>query len=175
VTDDPRELLALEPIADDPEVGRWLSAMEDARRDTLRELETVTPDMLDARPDARLNGIGTLLYHIVLIETSWLLDEIFEGDPGPEWISDVLPFDDRDASGRLTEVEGEPLETHLERLRRVRAYLVDRLRPMANAEFHRVRHLEPYDVAPDWVLHHLLQHEAEHRAHIAWVRDTFVR
>jgi len=31
-----REVLALEPMADDPEVGRWLSAMEDARRDTLK-------------------------------------------------------------------------------------------------------------------------------------------
>jgi len=23
------------------------------------------------------------------------------------------------------------------------------------------------------VLHHLLQHEAEHRSHIAWLRDTY--
>ena len=28
------------------------------------------------RPDAPLNTIGTLLYHIALVETSWLLDEI---------------------------------------------------------------------------------------------------
>lgn len=33
-TDTEHELLTLEPIADVPEIGRWLSAMEDRRRDT---------------------------------------------------------------------------------------------------------------------------------------------
>jgi len=44
---------------------------------------------------------------------------------------------------------------------------------MSNEDFHRTRHLDSYDAAPDWVLHHLLQHEAEHRSHIAWLRDTY--
>jgi hypothetical protein len=170
-----REVLALEPIADDPEVGRWLAALEDCRRDTLRELQTVTPAMLDWRPEAPLNSMGTLLYHIALVETSWLLDDIFEGEPGPRWLQTLLPFEDRDGTGRLIQVEGEPIETHLHRLRSVRVYLLDRLRPMSNADFHTVRHLERYDAAPDWVLHHLLQHEAEHRSHIAWLRDTYRR
>lgn len=173
VNETDREVLALEPIADDPEVGRWLAAMEDARRDTLRELETVSPEMLDWRPDAPLNSIGTLLYHIALVEASWLLEDIFEVDPGPEWLQALLPFEDRDGSGRLIQVDGEPLATRLERLGAVRRYLLERLRPMSNDDFHRIRHLERYDAAPDWVLHHLLQHEAEHRSHIAWLRDTF--
>jgi hypothetical protein len=52
-----RERLVLEPIADDPEIGRWLAALEDGRRDTLRELEGVTPAMIDWYPDAPLNSI----------------------------------------------------------------------------------------------------------------------
>ena len=94
-----RERLVLEPIADDPEVGRWLAALEDGRRDTLRELETVRPEMLDWRPDAPLNSIGTLLYHVALVEASWLLEDIFEGDAGPDWLPALLPFEDRDGSG----------------------------------------------------------------------------
>ncbi|HEV2006554.1 MAG TPA: DinB family protein, partial [Candidatus Limnocylindrales bacterium] len=121
----------------------------------------------------RLNTIGTLLYHVALIEASWLLDDIFEGDPGPDWLPTFLPFPDRDGSGRLIEVTAETLPTHLERLAKLRGYLLERLRPMGNADFHTVRRLERYDAAPDWVLHHLLQHEAEHRAHIAWIRDTY--
>ena len=168
-----RESLVLEPIADDPEVGRWLAAMEDARRDTIKELAGVTPEMLDWRPDAPLNSIGTLLYHIALIETSWLLDDIFEGEPGPDWLRALLPIEDRDGTGRLIEVNGMPLEVHLERLAKIRRYLLERLQPMTNEDFHRVRRLPQYDAAPDWVLHHLLQHEAEHRSHIAWFRDTY--
>jgi uncharacterized damage-inducible protein DinB len=33
-------------------------------------------------------------------------------------------------------------------------------------EFRRVRSLEYYDVTPEYVLHHLMQHEAEHRSQI---------
>lgn len=171
---DERKVFVLEPLGDDPEVGRWLAALEDGRRDTIRELSGVTPEMLDWRPERLLNSIGTLLYHIALIETSWLLDDIFEGDPGAEWLQTLLPFTDRDASGRLIQVEGLPVSAHLGRLGRVRQYLLEHLRPMSNDDFHRVRHLEAYDAAPDWVIHHLLQHEAEHRSHIAWLRDSYV-
>lgn len=147
--------------------------MEDSRADTVRELVDVTPEMLDWRPDAPLNSIGTILYHIALVETSWLLDDIFEGDPGPDWLKSLLPFEDRDGTGRLIQVDGVSMAAHLERLGEVRRYLLERLRPMSNGDFHRVRRRTSYDAAPDWVLHHLLQHEAEHRSHIAWLRDTF--
>ena len=33
-------------------------------------------------------------------------------------------------------------------------------------EFRRRRHLPNYEVTPEWVLHHLAQHEAEHRGQI---------
>ena len=58
---DERKVLVLEPLADDPEVGRWLAALEDARRDTIHELSGVSAEMVDARPDPLLNSIGTLL------------------------------------------------------------------------------------------------------------------
>ena len=106
--------------------------------------------------------------------SSWLLDEIFAGEAQPDWLATLLPIDARSADDRLARIEGEPLDRHLERLERIRAYLIERLTPMSNADLHTIRRLEPYDVAPDWVLHHLLQHEAEHRAHIAYVRDWFI-
>jgi len=167
-----RERLTLEPIADEPEVGRWLSALEDGRHDTLRELEGVTTEMLSWNPDAPLNSIGTILYHIALIEADWLLDDI-QGRAYPDWTRKLLPYPDRDATGRLIQVDDETLAQHLDRLSRVRRFLLDELRPMTAEDFHQVRVRDRYDVSPAWVLHHLLQHEAEHRAHIAWLRDTF--
>jgi uncharacterized damage-inducible protein DinB len=170
-----RERLVLDPIGPEPEVGRWLAAMEDARRDTLRELERVTPHMLDWRPDAPLNSIGALLYHIALIEADWLLDDIEGRAEPPAWIAELLPFGDRDDEGRLTRVDGMPLAAHLERLSRIRAFLIEELRTMSAEELHSPRPRARYDVSPAWVLHHLLQHEAEHRSHIAWLRDTYRR
>jgi hypothetical protein len=46
---------------------------------------------------------------------------------------------------------------------------------MTNEDFHRARARSGYDVTPAWVLYHLLMHEAEHRSHIAWVRDRISR
>jgi hypothetical protein len=178
VTGSDRERLILEPLADDPEVGRWLAALQDARRDTLAELRGVTPEMVDWYPAAPLNSIGSLLYHIALVEASWVTEEILEDPESPEMAA-LLPWPDREpptggaSSGHLSRIDCLRMDEHLARLEAVRRYALDHLRPMSNDEFHRARTLERYDVAPDWVVHHLLQHEAEHRSHIAWLRDTF--
>ena len=171
--DSERQRLVLDPIAGDPEVGRWLAALEDARRDTLREFDRITTEMVDWTPDAPLNSIGTLLYHIGLIEADWVATEILELTDYPPQLTGVLPWRDRDDDGRLWRVNGQPLSTHLDRLSTIRGWVLGQLRGMTNEDFHRVRSFERYDVAPDWVLHHVLQHEAEHRSHIAWLRDTF--
>jgi hypothetical protein len=132
-----REVLILEPIADHSEVRRWLSAMEDAMRDTLRELEGVTDDMVDRRVVDELNTIGTLLYHIALVEADWLLDDIL-GERS-DWPTDLLPYGDRDPKGVLTEVSGFSLSVHVERLAAVRELLLTRLRPMSTEDFHGPR------------------------------------
>jgi hypothetical protein len=72
-------------------------------------------------------------------------------------------------------VVGFTLVQHLERLAIVREILLGFFRPMSLEDFHRLRSHERYDVSPAWVLHHLLQHEAEHRSHIAWVREAWRR
>ena len=173
VSSEPRQRLILEPIADDPEVGRWLAALEDGRRDTLRELDRVTPEMIDWYPDAPLNSIGALLYHVALIEADWVISEILELPDYPPEIKRLLPWADREGDGHLWRADGQELDAHLSRLSGVRQFVLERLRPMTNDDFHRVRQLDDYDVAPDWAIHHIIQHEAEHRSHIAWLRDTY--
>lgn len=167
-----REVLSLEPIADEPEVGRWLSALEDCRRDTLRELEPVTDAMIDVEP-AGVDPIGTLLYHVALIEADWLLSDVLGPETTvPSWLEELLPLPDRDEDGRLTRLKGEDLVTHLGRLERIRAFLIEQMTPMSLEDFHRLRARESWDVSAAWVVHHLLQHEAEHRSQIAWTRDA---
>jgi uncharacterized damage-inducible protein DinB len=161
-----REVLSLEPIADDPEVGRWLSAMEDSRRDTVKVLEGVSDDMVDRRPPGSDNSIGSILYHVALVEADWLLADIFGAVDAPSEEPELLPFASRDEAGQLTNVEGESLGQHLDRLEAVRAIFMRRLTPMPSSDFHRLRQRETFDVSPAWVVHHLLQHEAEHRSEI---------
>jgi uncharacterized damage-inducible protein DinB len=167
--DGERRRLVVEPPAGvPPEVGLWLWALEDGRHLTLEVLEGISDADVD-RPGADGTTIGTLLYHVALIEADWLYEEILV-QPFEPAVAALLPHSDRVAGGRLTTVTGEPLAEHLRRLAAVRSALRETLVGMSDAELHRVRELPRYDVSPAWVLHHLLQHEAEHRGAIAALR-----
>ncbi len=156
-------------LSQEPEIGRWLWALQDARRRTMRVLEGVTPAMLDWLPPGHESSIGTILYHIALIEADWLYTEVLE-QPLPAEVAALFPLDHRDEQGHLTPAAGFSLEQHLRRLDSVRRLVLEVYQQMALSEFRRARTLADYDVTPEWVLHHLMQHEAEHRSQMGALR-----
>jgi uncharacterized damage-inducible protein DinB len=167
------ERLVVEPLDGyDPDIGAALWRLEDGRRRTLDLLGDMPTAYVDRETDG--NRIGTILYHLALIEADWLYSEILE-EPIPDEVEKLFPVDARDEDGILTFVRGQTLEEHLERLRAVRAMSLDRLRGMTTADFHRPRRLPQYEVSPAWVLHHLMQHEAEHRGEMGAVIASFRR
>ena len=155
-----------------PEIGRGLWALEDMRRRTKQALAELDESTLDWLPPTGGNSIGTLLYHLAAIELDYLYSDVLEApEPWPEAVMRLFPVDVRDAHGRLTRVSGVPLTEHIERLDMVRAQLLATLREMSLEEYRRPRTLPDYQVTPEWVVHHLSQHEAEHRGHLALVRS----
>jgi uncharacterized damage-inducible protein DinB len=48
--------------------------------------------------------------------------------------------------------------------------LLDALRNMTPDDLRRPRFVEQYEVTPEWIFHHLMQHEAEHRGQIGELR-----
>lgn len=159
--------------ANEPVIARWLWLFQDTRQRTLETLEGITEGTLAWQPDAGANTIGTLLYHIMAIEIDWLYAEILERPDFEAELKSLLPYDVRNEEGRLTPVYNESLQTHLDRMAAARQLFLDVLEPMTATEFYRVRQLEPYDVTPEWVLHHLIQHEAEHRGEIGEIRRQY--
>ena len=167
-----RKLILSSVTCEAPEVGIWLAALSDCRARTLKALAGMRHDEIDRICPLSRNTIGTLLYHIAAIELDWLHSEILEREfPGDfrTW----FPHDVRDSEGNLAIVAGDSAAQHEERLSYVRNKLVEALSVMSLSEFGRVRHLQPYDVTPQWVVHHLLQHEAQHRGQIVMLRHQF--
>jgi uncharacterized damage-inducible protein DinB len=165
-----KEQKVVEPhLGKEPEIGRWLWALEDGRQSTMRELEDVTPAMIDWQPPDNESSIGTILYHMADIEADWLYVEVLEQSLPPD-VAALFPSATRDGQGHLTQVRGLSLEEHLRRLETVRGLLLAAFQNMELSEYRRVRSLEHYDVTPEWVLHHLMQHEAEHRSQIGALR-----
>src|SRR3954469_3357305 len=155
----------------EPEIGRLVWMLEDTRRRTKESLEGLSDDILEWTPDPVANSIGALLYHLAAIETDWLYVEVVETETFPPDLVALFPEDVRDEAGRLVTAHGMSLADNLERLNVVRQHLLTVFREMSLADFRRVRELPEYFVTPEWVLHHLMQHEAEHRGQIGQLRD----
>jgi uncharacterized damage-inducible protein DinB len=165
-----KEYLVVEThLSQEPDIGRWLWALQETRQRTMRELGRLAPAMIDWRPSENESSIGTVLYHMANIEADWLYVEVLE-QPYPPEVAALFPYETRDTQGNLTQVEGFSLEQHLKRLETVRGLLLDVFQQMDLSEFRRVRSLAYYDVTPEWVLHHMIQHEAEHRGQIGSLR-----
>lgn len=158
-----------------PEIGRWLWALEDTRRRTRETLGRVAQAQLDWPPPGGGNSIGTLLYHLALIEADYLAIDVLGLPDWPEELLRHFPHPDRDDQGRLTVVRATALEAHLTRLALVRERLLATFAVLTPDGFRRPRALPSYTISPEWTLHHLMQHEAEHRGEIAMLRDLAAR
>ncbi len=169
-------LLCVEPLPGyEPTIGRWLWLLEDTRRETREALAGVAPAALDWTAAQGDNSSGTLLYHIGLIELDWLYTEVLDNRPWPEEVKLLFAASARDAQGHLSLLHGPALEEYLHRLDLVRQQLLAAFRDMTLEEFRRPRAFPQYRVTPEWVLHHLIQHEAEHRGHIQLMRSLAER
>ena len=164
-----RDRLVLEPETGDPEVGRWLAALEEVRRDSLRVIADIPASAVDRDFGDGGDSLGTVLYHVALVEIDWIFTDVLDRDA--EISGDLFPFDARVVDGRLSPVVGETLDQHLDRLARTREQILRELRAMSVEEFHRSRSRDDFDVSASWAVFHLVDHEVEHRVRMSRIRD----
>jgi uncharacterized damage-inducible protein DinB len=157
------------------EIGRWMWCLEDTRRRTLDNISGISHSELDWQPDPGANTIGSLLYHLAAIEMSYLFEDLLAGAEFPSDLDILLPYNVRQIDGSLVGVKGEALTDYLNRLGMCRNLLVQFFQRMEADQFHNPVQLEEYSISPSWVLHHLMQHEGEHRGQIEEIRRLYQR
>lgn len=146
------------------EIGRWLWCLEDVRLSLIKKITAIDQNLLDTKIDER-QTIGSLLYHIALIEADWLYVEVL----GTEWDSEIrslFPLEDRTDDGELIHIKGQSLDEHFYRLNKVREVFLSHFKTMTLKDWRKPRVLEHYDVTPEWVVYHLIEHESHHRGQI---------
>jgi uncharacterized damage-inducible protein DinB len=165
-----RKSRAIAPIGGAaPAIGRYLWMLHDTRRQTEQALVGLDPAVLDWSPLPAANTIGTLLYHIALVEADWLYEDALE-QPLPVDVAALLPYDDRDRHGHLTVVTDRSLAEHLSLLAAIRERLIAAFGAMSLDDFYRLHARSRYDVSAEWCAYHLVEHEVEHRGEIRTVR-----
>jgi uncharacterized damage-inducible protein DinB len=168
-----RDILTVQPLTGYPQaIGEALWRIQDERERTLDALKDLPDTAIDWQATGLQNSIGTLLYHIAAIELDWLYTEVLQREWTPE-LETLFTYPVRDEAGRLYPVQNVSLKQHLARLEKTRQYLLDGFKEITLEDYRQVRELEDYDVTPEWVLHHLSQHEAEHRSDIMTVRTLY--
>ncbi len=144
--------------------------LEDTRVRTLATLADVRDPWFDRLPHTGRNSIGTLLYHVAAIELDWVFDDVLGAD-FPDGFRDWFPLEVRDGEGRISRFEGESLDGHRRRLAWVRDHCIGRMSTLDDDAFVAAR--EGSTVTGSWVVHHLTQHEAEHRGQIQALVTSF--
>ena len=148
----------------DPEIGRLMWCLEDIRQLLLKRISGISQELLDKRVD-KGHSIGSLLYHIALIEADWLYEEVLEGEWNPD-IRALFPHADRNNDGTLTYMEGETIVEHLHRLQSVRNELLFCFQNIDIKDWRKPKSFTHYDVTPEWVVFHLIEHESHHKGQI---------
>jgi uncharacterized damage-inducible protein DinB len=160
-----RKNLLVLPLPDyEPEIGRWIWCLEDVRRTLVERISGISQPDLDRKLNSE-SSIGSLLYHIALIEADWFYEDVLSGEWNPK-IRSLFPLEDRNNDDTLIQIEGRDLDEHLHRLNSVREELLSHFRSMDLTDWRKPRILKSYDVTPEWVIYHLIEHESHHRGQI---------
>lgn len=167
-----KNLIVLPLHGFESEIGRWLWCLEDIRRTLLDKISGISQQQLDTEVIG--HSIGSLLYHIALIEADWLYEEVLGGKWNPN-IRTLFPQEDRNDDDTLSSVKGQNLNEHLHRLQCVRDELLFHFRTMDLEGWRTSRSLIHYDVTPEWVIYHLLEHESHHRGQIFQMLENLKR
>ena len=165
-------ITALESAPDHaPGIGHYISQLTETRAELLRPLEGLSPEALSWHPTAEVESIGTQLLHVAAVEWSWVFEEIFRrsSDEYDGW-EEAMPI-----RAGVAQVSGRPLSYFTERLKRVRADVVAALAAISDTDLDRlVADASPPPVGAaesrlysiDWILFHLVHHEAHHAGQV---------
>ncbi|MBI5366858.1 MAG: DUF664 domain-containing protein [Planctomycetes bacterium] len=160
----------LEPAAGyDGELGMWVAALEDVRRQLKEQVAELTAEDLAWTPPAAGNPIGRLLRHVAFAEADWILGDVCRiADPAP-FLPEMLR-----AGGVMADPGPRPLAEFLGVLDAVRAETRKRLAAFGVGELDQRREYVGEDLhkvfTVRWILYHLVDHEAAHKGQIAAVR-----
>ena len=159
-----------------PQIGRYVAQLNEVRRNLKEESEGLTIEQLDWHPDDATESIGTQLLHLDAVEWSWMHEDIFgtpsDNYPG-EW-PEAMPI-----RVGVPQVQGRSPQWYMDKLDATREETLRILRGFTDSDLSRLvgeAETEPgvekrsrlYTI--DWIIWHVLQHEAAHVGQIELLR-----
>lgn len=154
-----------------PRVALWFSMMQDVRKWLLQMMESLSDEEIDYTPDEqKIETIGTLLLHIAGVEWGWIFGDIDGKEVEFEkWKHAFALSPDVD----VPQLKGQGKEFYLNRLSEVREEVRERLKRLQDDDLDRLVTSEGKKYSIEWILWHLVEHEAVHVGQISVLSRMF--
>ena len=159
-----------------PQVGRYVAQLTEARNHLKRQVEGLTIEQMDWHPDEATESISTQLLHLDAVEWSWMHEDIFgaSSDDYPGNWHEAMPI-----RAGAPQVTGRPLQGYLEKLDSTREETLRILRGFTDEDLSRL--VGEAETEPgvekrsrlftiDWIIWHIIEHEAAHVGQIELLR-----
>jgi uncharacterized damage-inducible protein DinB len=141
-----------------PRVADYYAMMEKTREKLIRRVQGLEVRHLDFTPyPDRIESIGTLLLHIAAVEWSWVFQDI--GGQEMDYEKWKYGFALREG---IPQIQGKDISFYLERLNEVRDAVFMKLKSLPGNELERLIEVDDDIVSIEWILFHLVEHEAIH-------------
>jgi uncharacterized damage-inducible protein DinB len=166
----PRDVI--EPVAGlSREIGFLVAGLQEVRAQTVASIADVTPEELSRRVTPSFHQIGGLVLHLAETEF-WWIDIVFAGNEITEVDRQLFHFDDTTETDFALKKYGVDdcvrilnlaHERTIGTLSEVNDGSLDRLYPFPRKE-------PKFESSLRWILHHLIDHESNHRGQIAMMK-----
>jgi len=159
-----------------PAIGFYLAGMEEVRAQLRETITGMTDEQICRRAVPGAHSIGALVLHIGEAEWWWIQSNITghkltdEDRRAPYW--DVL----KDPEGFAS--KGYSADFCLQQIDRIREQTRSTLASLGDADLERIfsfeRRGQTHEQSLRWILHHLIDHEAQHKGQILMLKRLLV-
>jgi Uncharacterized protein conserved in bacteria len=162
----------LEPISGvTREIGFYLAGLEEVRAQTVAILEDLTKDELAKRFLPGFHQLGGLALHLGECEYWWIQAGIAAREMTEEDIKSAHLYDTTNTDFALKDFTAEDC---VDFLAKIHQRSVETLSKFTDDEMDRIvpfaQHPDPFKGTLRWVLHHLIDHEANHKGQMAMIK-----
>ena len=147
----------------DPRLAQISAMLQKVREKLLKRIAGLTKKELDYTPDeSSVETIGTLLLHIAAVEWSWIFEDMDGLEMDYEKWKFAFPLRED-----IPQIKGKGLKFYIDRLTEVREEVLERISELSDNELGHLIELDQAVVSIEWILFHIVEHEAMHIGQIS--------
>ena len=154
-----------------PRIRDLYAIMDETRKRLFEQIEGISQEQLEFTPSERkIETIGTLLFHILAVEYSWIYKDIFKEEMDYEEYKYAFALREDLHPPQLT---GKPLSFYVDKMNSLRNRVFSTLKTWKNEDLDREVTSGKNTFTIYWILYHVNYHESIHIGQINFLKRLY--